>query len=36
MPKPEIIDRNKCSGKDKEEKYKDLTALDYWLSLIHI
>jgi hypothetical protein len=33
MPKPEIIDRNKCSGKDKEEKYKDLTALDYWWGL---
>ncbi len=30
MPKPEIIDRHRCSGKDKEEKYKDLTALDYW------
>ncbi|HHO77346.1 MAG TPA: hypothetical protein ENN05_13095 [Deltaproteobacteria bacterium] len=30
MPKPELIDRHKCSGKDKEEKYKDLTSLDYW------
>lgn len=33
MPKPETIDRHKCSGKDKEEKYKDLTALDYWWGL---
>jgi hypothetical protein len=33
MPKPEIIDRHKCHGKDKEEKYKDLTALDYWWGL---
>ncbi len=33
MPKPETIDRNKCSGKDKEEKYKDLTALDFWWGL---
>lgn len=33
MPKPEIIDRHKCQGKDKEEKYKDLTALDFWWGL---
>lgn len=33
MPKPEKIDRNKCQGKDKEEKYKDLTAQDYWWGL---
>lgn len=33
MPKPEIIDRHRCHGKDKEEKYKDLTALDYWWGL---
>jgi len=33
MPKPEIIDRHKCHGKDKEEKYKDLTALDFWWGL---
>lgn len=33
MPKPEIIDRHKCRGKDKEEKYKDHTALDYWWGL---
>jgi len=31
--KPEIIDRHKCHGKDKEEKYKDMTALDYWWGL---
>jgi hypothetical protein len=30
MPKPETIDRHRCHGKDKEEKYKDLTALDFW------
>jgi len=33
MPKPETIDRHQCRGKDKEEKYKDLTALDYWWGL---
>ena len=33
MPKPEIIDRHKCHGKAKEEKYKDLTALDFWWGL---
>ncbi len=33
MPKPETIDRKRCHGKDKEEKYKDLTALDYWWGL---
>jgi len=33
VPKPEVIDRHKCHGKDKEEKYKDLTALDYWWGL---
>jgi hypothetical protein len=33
MPKPQIIDRHLCHGKDKEEKYKDLTALDYWWGL---
>ena len=33
MSKPEIIDRSRCHGKDKEEKYKDLTALDYWWGL---
>jgi len=33
MPKPETIDRHKCHGKDKEEKYKDLTALDFWWGL---
>jgi hypothetical protein len=33
MPKPEKIDRHKCHGKAKEEKYKDLTALDYWWGL---
>jgi hypothetical protein len=33
MPKPQRIDRHLCHGKDKEEKYKDLTALDYWWGL---
>ncbi|MDT8273065.1 MAG: hypothetical protein RRA35_07705 [Desulfomonilia bacterium] len=33
MPKPQTIDRHRCHGKDKEEKYKDLTALDYWWGL---
>lgn len=33
MPKPETIDRHKCFGKAKEEKYKDLTALDFWWGL---
>lgn len=33
MPKPETIDRHKCQGKAKEEKYKDLTALDFWWGL---
>lgn len=33
MGKPRIIDRRLCHGKDKEEKYKDLTALDYWWGL---
>lgn len=33
MPKPETIDRHRCHGKDKEEKYKDRTALDYWWGL---
>jgi len=33
MVKPQIIDRHLCHGKDKEEKYKDLTALDYWWGL---
>ena len=33
MPKPEQVDRHRCYGKDKEEKYKDLTALDYWWGL---
>lgn len=33
MPKPEKVDRHKCRGKDKEEKYKDLTALDFWWGL---
>lgn len=33
MAKPQIIDRHQCHGKDKEEKYKDLTALDYWWGL---
>ena len=33
MPKPEKVDRHKCRGKDKEEKYKDLTDLDYWWGL---
>jgi hypothetical protein len=33
MPKPETIDRHRCRGKDKEEKYKDFTALDYWWGL---
>ena len=33
MPKPETIDRRRCHGKEKEEKYKDLTALDYWWGL---
>jgi hypothetical protein len=33
MAKPETIDRHRCSGKDKEEKYKDLTALDFWWGL---
>ncbi len=28
-----MIDRHLCHGKDKEEKYKDLTALDYWWGL---
>lgn len=33
MAKPQKIDRHLCHGKDKEEKYKDLTALDYWWGL---
>jgi hypothetical protein len=33
MPKPHRIDRHLCQGKEKEEKYKDLTALDYWWGL---
>lgn len=33
MAKPQTIDRHRCHGKDKEEKYKDLTALDYWWGL---
>ena len=33
MPKPEKIDRSLIHGKDKEEKYKDLTKLDYWWGL---
>ena len=33
MGKPQTIDRHLCHGKDKEEKYKDLTALDYWWGL---
>jgi len=33
LAKPRIIDRHLCHGKDKEEKYKDLTALDYWWGL---
>ncbi len=33
MDKPQTIDRHLCHGKDKEEKYKDLTALDYWWGL---
>ncbi len=33
MTKPETIDRHQCHGKDKEEKYKDQTALDYWWGL---
>ena len=33
MTKPQKIDRHMCHGKDKEEKYKDLTALDYWWGL---
>lgn len=33
MPKPDIIDRHRCHGKEKEEKYKDLTALDFWWGL---
>lgn len=33
MPKPEKIDRHRCHGKAKEEKYKDLTALDFWWGL---
>jgi len=33
MPKPEKVDRHQCHGKDKEEKYKDLTALDFWWGL---
>ncbi len=33
MGKPKTIDRHLCHGKAKEEKYKDLTALDYWWGL---
>jgi hypothetical protein len=33
MPKPDTIDRHQCHGREKEEKYKDLTALDYWWGL---
>ena len=33
MPKPKTIDRNLIHGKDKEEKYKDATKLDYWWGL---
>ncbi len=33
MQKPETIDRHRCHGKAKEEKYKDLTALDFWWGL---
>jgi hypothetical protein len=33
MGKPQTIDRHLCHGKDKEEKYKDLIALDYWWGL---
>jgi len=33
MGKPQTIDRHRCHGKAKEEKYKDLTALDYWWGL---
>jgi len=33
MGKPQTIDRHLCHGKAKEEKYKDLTALDYWWGL---
>ncbi|HVN71441.1 MAG TPA: hypothetical protein VMU10_05430 [Desulfomonilia bacterium] len=33
MAKPQTIDRHLCHGKEKEEKYKDLTALDYWWGL---
>ncbi len=33
MNKPQKIDRHMCHGKEKEEKYKDLTALDYWWGL---
>lgn len=33
MSKPQRIDRHLCHGKDKEEKYKDLMALDYWWGL---
>jgi len=33
MSKPQFIDRHQCHAADKEEKYKDLTALDYWWGL---
>jgi len=33
VSKPPKINRSLCHGKDKEEKYKDLTALDYWWGL---
>jgi hypothetical protein len=33
VSKPQKINRSLSHGKDKEEKYKDLTALDYWWGL---